>query len=343
MISISRCGPGEIERLMRFIDQHWQPGHILATNRDLMDWQHGGNDGSYDFLLAMDGGRLLGVLGYIAMRRFDPDLASENVIWLALWKIQDGLGIAGLGLRLLSALKTIEPYVAIAVNGINLAHPPMYEALNYRVSELRQYFVTNAALPGRLINAPHGYAMPVPIGGSGIFTEMTAADLVAMKINKLSSMALPKKTPLYFLNRFLRHPFYRYRVFLMQSKNTNAALLATRTAEHSGARAIRIVDFAGDPAALAGVGNGLVSLMTQEGAEYIDFWQTGFPNEIIRSVGFEFVDSAGPVTVPNYFEPFAARNGRILCAIRSTSHRPAMIFRADGDQDRPSRVANAPP
>lgn len=308
-----------------------------------MDWQHGAHDGSYDFLLAMDGEQLLGVLGYIATRRFDPDLASDNVIWLALWKIQEGLQIAGLGLRLLSALKGIEPHVAIAVNGINLAHPPMYEALQYRVSELRHYFVTNAALPSRLINASHGYTMPVPIGGGAIFAEMTAADLMAMKINELPSMTLPQKTPRYFLNRFARHPFYRYRVFLAQNKNTSPALIATRTAEHDGARAIRIVDFAGDPAALAGIGNGLVSLMTQECAEYIDFWQIGFPDEIIRSVGFEFVDSAGPVTVPNYFEPFVARNGRILCAIRSTSHRPVMIFRADGDQDRPSRIANARP
>src|SRR5882672_8795498 len=117
MISIWRCGPNEIDRLAEFIDQHWQSGHILAANRDVMDWQHGLSDGSYDFLLATDGERLLGVLGYIAMRRFDPALAGDNVIWLALWKVRDGLGIAGLGLRLLNALKDIEPHVAIAVNG----------------------------------------------------------------------------------------------------------------------------------------------------------------------------------------------------------------------------------
>lgn len=338
MISIRRCGPGDIGRLMAFIDCHWQKRHLLATNRSLMDWQHRASDGSYDYLLALRDEEIVGALGYIASRRFDPALSDRNVIWLALWKIRDGLGIAGLGLRLLDAIGKEGPQIAIAVNGINSTLLPLYRSLKYRVAELRQYFVTNPASRHRLLTLPNGYPPPVPCGGGATLVEMTAIDLLAMNPIGLSSASVPEKTPAYFANRFLRHPIYRYRVFLLSAPGTGIALLATRTAEYDSVRALRIVDFAGDPAALSGLGTDLAALMRDECAEYADFWQLGLPEELLAAAGFEPVAPDGPVIVPNYFEPFLARNGRIQCAIRTRQASPVRIFRADGDQDRPNRL-----
>ena len=49
-------------------------------------------------------------------------------------------------------------------------------------------------------------------------------------------------------------------------------------------------------------------------------------------------DPESEVIVPNFFEPFIQRNGRILCAIKTQTGLPAIICRADGDQDRPNRI-----
>jgi hypothetical protein len=128
---------------------------------------------------------------------------------------------------------------------------------------------------------------------------------------------------------------------LIHGENHRPALIATRVAEHENARALRIVDFAGDPHALAHCGSALAALMIEERAEYADFWQTGFPEEALLSAGLAPVATDGPLIVPNYFEPFLAQNGKILCAIKAAPSAPLMIFRADGDQDRPNRLQPA--
>ncbi|MBF0323137.1 MAG: hypothetical protein HQL62_09415 [Magnetococcales bacterium] len=301
-----------------------------------MDWQHGAADGSHDYLIAQQDGQLLGILGYIATRRFDPQLAAHNTLWLALWKIVDGCGVAGLGLRMLGALREVEPHVALAVNGINKTHPPMYRALGYRVGEWQRFFLVNPQRPRRLIQAPPGWNPPLPRDAGGTFIAMTEASLRDLDPARVAFRATPGKTPVYFLHRFLRHPFYRYRVFLAEGPAHGAALYAVRVAEHAGALALRVVDFAGDAAAIAYSGAPLAGLMEKTQAEFCDFAHLGLPEAPFLAAGFARLDPDGPVIVPHYFEPFLASNSRVWCAIRTDAAAPTVICRADGDQDRPN-------
>lgn len=340
MLEIRRCKSDEICEVMSFIHTYWHKDHVLAVRKDLMDWQHSSDDGYYDYLIARNGERLLGVLGYISTRRFDVALTHENVIWLALWKVVDDSGVTGLGLRMLDRLSKLEPHVAIGVNGINLNHPPMYKVLRYEVGELHHYFVT---CPGReitLASAPAGYSWPTPSESGFPWEEMTEGSLRTLSSTTVSASFMAKKTPVYFVNRFIRHPFYKYRVFLMTGSDGDMALIATRIAEHGGARVLRLVDFYGSPSVFRFAGHGLTKLMTESEVEYADLWAFGMEESAIFSAGMIHVNLTGPVVVPNYFEPFAARNGRILCAIKksSSSSCPVMIFRADGDQDRPNQI-----
>jgi len=343
MIEIRRCRSDEIPLVMQFIDRHWQSGHALATSRALMDWQHGGSDGSHDYLVALRGDEVLGILGYIATRRFDPALAERNVLWLALWKVLENTGVSGLGLRMLGALAAVEPHATIAVNGINAGHPPMYRALRYVSGELQRHYVVNPNQPRRLLAVPEGSALPVAQGGGSRLEAMTEAALLAMAPAAVAADIANPKTPLYFCNRFLRHPFYAYRVFQVVGDGHRPALLAIRVAEHDGARALRIVDFAGDPAAIAAIGGALANLMDEEQAEFADFWQSGLPDIHFEAAGFARLDPDGPVVVPNYFEPFVQRNGRLLYAVKTTTGLPVVICRADGDQDRPNRLPGDAP
>ena len=53
MLRIGRCSTGEIDDVVRFIGQHWKPGHILTTCRPVLDWQYRDADGKgYAFILA---------------------------------------------------------------------------------------------------------------------------------------------------------------------------------------------------------------------------------------------------------------------------------------------------
>jgi hypothetical protein len=344
-IEVRRCRHDEVPLVMDFIHRHWQAGHALAVSRELMNWQHVAADGSCNYLIAARGRtEILGVLGYIVSRRFDPALADRNVMWLALWKVLEAAGVAGLGLRMLNLLSKLEPHITLAVNGINAAHPPMYKALRFQTGELKRFYVTSPAADCKLLQLRQGgihglrTTLPVPLPGRSRFIEMTAEDLASLDASQLAVNAANPKSPVYFANRFLRHPFYHYRVFLIEGPDNSSALLATRIAQHESARALRIVDFAGDPAVIASMGGSVAALLQEEGAEFADFWQQGLPDEYFANAGFRLLDPDGPVVLPSYFEPFAARNGRMLYALRTSAPGPAVICRADGDQDRPNRL-----
>jgi hypothetical protein len=342
-IDVRRCRHDEIPFVMDFIHRHWQTDHVLSVSLELMNWQHGTSDGSYDYLIAVRRPtEILGVLGYIVSRRFDSALAGRNVIWLALWKVLEVAGEAGLGLRMLNQLTKFEPHLTLAVNGINAAHPPMYKALRFQTGELKRFYVMSPASEFKLLQLPQGgiqgllKTLPLPLPGSSRFIEMTAEDLAELDTSQIVVNAANPKSPAYFATRFLRHPFYRYRVFLIEGSSHGSALLATRIAQHENSRALRIVDFAGDPVAIASIGEAIAVLLQEEGAEFADFWQQGLPDEHFASAGFSLLDPDGPVLLPAYFEPFSARNSRLLYALRTSAPGPAVICRADGDQDRPN-------
>jgi len=325
---------------MEFIDRFWQKGHVLSAHQGLMDWQHRAHDGKYNFLLALDGNALVGILGYIPTRQFDPELKSDNVLWLVQWKVIDDAQYGGLGLRMLSTLSQMEHYTAIGTNGNNKLVRAIYKALGYKVGELRQYIVTNPDLPQRLIESPNGAVLPSPRGGGVELEEMDSDQLMGLPLQYRRSGHIPRKTPRYFVNRFLQHPVYRYRVFIAQEGSGRTALIATRIAEHDGHRVLRLVEFAGKASVLASCGNAIATLMREEGAEYADFWQMGILEDYLTAAGFSAVDPDGRIVVPNYFEPFLASNGRILFAIRMVSLDGVIICRADGDQDRPNVIAS---
>ena len=338
MIAIERCGEGDVEDLMQFIDTHWKRGHILGHNRALLNWQHKCEDGTYNFLLARRGGQLLGVLGYIPTTRYDAALGPEKLVWLALWKIRDDSGVAGLGLRMLHALYRLEPAAGYAVNGINFTHPPMYRSLGYMTGELEQYFLVNPRAERKLISGEaFDVTLPVPRPGSAVFLDMTAADLAAMPSVSFGEASVPARSPRHFSERFLEHPFYFYRVLQISVDGRARALMAVRVCEHDGTKVVRIVDFAGDETVLAECGTAVDRLLEETGAEYADFWQFGLSPNYLKSAGFDVAGPQGPV-VPTYFEPFLSARGRIVFAIKSGQDANVRIFRADGDQDRPNLV-----
>jgi len=327
MVEIRRCKSEEIDGVMQFIDTHWQRGHVLATHKGLVDWQYRDKDGSYNILIAQDEGNILGVLAYIPTRHYDPEIGSDNVLWLSLWRVQDDCRAERLGLRMLQALETIEPCCAIGGNAINAAHPPIYKAFGYDVFDLTQHYMVNKNMPQKILAAG---AHPAPNKGDAACVAWNDEDVV--------SHALPVKTKTFFTQRFLKHPFYNYRIFTL-SNTRHRGIIVARVASHAESKVLRIVDFVGDTEIWAQAGNALQKLMDEMGAEYMDFWQYGISEAHMQQAGFGKVDALGSVIVPNYFEPFVKQNTRMICVFKSALKTPLIICRADGDQDRPNQLA----
>ena len=332
MVDIRICQNDDIETVMAFINLHWRKDHVLATSQKLMDWQYKQAGGLYNFVLAYEGNDLLAVLGFIPVDRYDPALRDRAAVWLALWKLRSDVKIAGLGLRMLRFLERMHSIKTIAVNGINAAHPPMYQALGYRTGVLRHSYLFNPNMQSRLLAIVNpAVAVALPQLGQSVMQEMDQQTLQQLPWPPGNQ----NRTPAYFAERYLRHPFYRYQVHLF-SFDSQRALLATRVVRHGNAAALRIVDFTGDVNVLAQIGNSLEDLMQQHDAEYVDFLNSGIPQGLLAQAGFAELDFDGPLIIPNRFEPLERKNHRVFFAIKTSDTSEPLIFRADGDQDRPN-------
>ena len=117
-------------------------------------------------------------------------------------------------------------------------------------------------------------------------------------------------------------------------------LIASRLAPATSSHALRIVGFYGTAATLAPCGSAIRQLLRQTGDEYTDLFSVGLSDEALTAAGFAPVDKDESVIVSNHFEPFErSKNGSIAFAF--CTDRPVVLFRADGDQDRPNLASRS--
>ena len=335
MITIRRAMISDVGNLQMFIEKNWKKGHILANDQRLLDWQYKTEDG-YNFILAFKDNVIAGILGYIPTYRYDESLKTESVLWLSLWVVNNRYRADMLGIKLLKALEDIEPNIAIAVNGIKDTHPPLYASLGYKVKELTQYYMINPNLNQNLLQFPINFSHAIPKSGEASCIDMSIPTLEILQFPK--QFTLSKKTSTYFIRRYIEHPFYKYKVYGILLENYVKAIIAVRIAQQLNSKALRVVDYCGDLDALSQCGSAFAELMNKYNAEYMDFWQVGISDNILAATGLKAVDPTGALICPNFFEPYLAQNGRIICCVKSNTEEPIVVCRADGDQDRPNRV-----
>jgi hypothetical protein len=345
-VSISRCVHSDVDDVRRFIDEHWKHDHVLATSRELFDWQYRDRDGAgYALFLARrnSDAAVIGLLGYIPTRRFDAALSSSNVVWLSVWKVRDDGDVSGLGLQLLRAVRDSEPHCGIGAVGLNPATTPIYRALGYRVGELDHYVFVNERLEAfRLARLSAGFVVPRSVSQSAPLDMrvLSGPEEFASFNFEADQTSIPVKSGQYFRARYAEHPFYRYSLIGLADRGRAAGLLAVRTAEHAGTRALRIVDYAGETGVLTRIGPIVQRLLTEHQAEYADLYNAGIDPAMFQQAGFARVDPDGPDIVPDHFEPFEARNVRLWYSFKgSSASRAPVLFKGDADQDRPNRLS----
>jgi hypothetical protein len=336
-VTIGRCGPEDIDEVVRFIDDYWSRGHALVTSRRLLDWQHRNPDGGYSFVIARQNGVIIGMLGYISTMRFDPALAADNVVWLTTWKVRDDAGVAGVGLALLQYLASHERHVAIGAIGLNPVTRPIYQALGYRMGELQHYVLPNADVRRFALAtlSPSRGVVPADASvGVGFKIVTVGADPCVGPMQDPGIEPIPRKTERYFLARYAAHPVYSYRVVALTEDDAVIGLMAMRLAAHDRHKALRIVDFLGNPRVIARIGGVVQHLLREFEVEYADVYNAGIEPAMFECAGFRRVDPDGSDVVPDHFEPFEPRNVRLWYSIKATGD--PVLFKGDADQDRPS-------
>ncbi len=134
-IKISLCDFSDVEQLLSFIDSDWKKDHIFVRDRKLFDWQHKGKD-NYNFVVAKNEDDIVGILGYIPLAQYSSILAENNELWLAIWKVKDGINKPGLGLMMLKFLNKKYNNPSICSIGLSKQVIPIYKAFKYQIGVL---------------------------------------------------------------------------------------------------------------------------------------------------------------------------------------------------------------
>ena len=338
----------EAEGLQAFIGEHWRRDHIFAKSKALLDWQHRvQNNGHYNFIVGIDlaSREIHGVLGFIPLSQFDAAIPNGRLCWMAIWKVRAAARGHKLGRDLMAFLADEIKPDCISTVGATEMTLGMYAEQGYQVGRMVQHYILHPAMEKFALAALNGTPRPI-VDRNAATAEKTLSRVSEDELRAANSniferqRAIPQKTLAYIINRYCRHPLYRYTVYHIVRSGQIEGLIVTRTCEHRAARAIRVVEFIGPNAALIGLGTAWLDLLISENAEYVDFYSAGIPLEILADSGFHHRRGEDRIVVPNYFEPFTQETVEIDYMISADVTQPFRIVKGDSDQDRPNILAD---
>ena len=316
---------GDIPAIMDFIDIYWKKGHILSKDRSLFEWQYI-RYGKVDFVIGIDS---VGQIPYAG--------SSEKDIALALWKANTCQERPFLGLDLLAYLMDNEKYRCILCPGINMqTTSKIYQYLGMTVNMMRQWYRLREMESYHIADITNGH---IPMYDAGercqIFLCDGAADLGTFFDHDVrrGHGARPYKSRDYIEKRYFCHPIYDYKVFKVINKDgITVAIFILRIQEYDGSRVIRFIDYIGDISYMGSLTKDIDDILIRWDAEYIDMYETGLDGRLLSASCWLPVAGSGNI-IPNYFSPYERRNVDIhYCS----SEADVILFRGDGDQDRPN-------
>lgn len=319
----------DIVDIMRFIDENWKAGHILSYNRMLFEWQYVTNEKVNMIVGVNEKGQFDAILGYIP---YSGD--SDKDFSLALWKAKNRTSF--LGVKLLMFLLREESHRHVFCNGINVkTSAGIYHRLNIKTDQLTQWY--------RLRNVS-GYKIAVVndkcIPSIQAEYEYTLKEVFDVEmLEKISSAKMfdrkrsPYKSPEYIEKRYFKHPIYKYDVYAVTKENQLAdAAIVIRVQEYNNSCVMRVIDVIGDYSILEFITDKLDELVKKYEAEYMDIYEYGIEKKTLSDAGWIEVGINGNI-IPNYFAPYSPCNITINI---STSDENIVLFKGDGDQDRPN-------
>ena len=331
MSEIRLCKDRDLGALKIFLHKYWQKNHILSKNDILINFQHRNVNG-FNFVLSLSSGKINGVLGFIEVSKYDIQLLDNRDIWLAIWKIIDHENNQGVGFGLLKWLiKNINPK-SIGAIGINEEVKRIYDILGYKTGKMNHYFIKNPKKNNfKIADIKSKFSIPISYNESTKIHEIKNAD-----INEIEFSFNPRKSAIYYQNRYVNHPYYEYKIFGVFYEDKLSFVFVTRKIYASGSNCLKIVDMQGNFKNVRPITGLMIELMIKNDSEFIDCLNFGLSEDIFYKLGFMKKNKELDI-IPNYFEPFQKINNEILFAYKSDYEY--CIFKGDSDQDRPSLLS----
>lgn len=319
------------QKIVNFIDEHWQKNHILVRWPDLFD-DYYSDEGKVNFAIAIENDIIYGLCGFI--------YSNPEEIWIALWKAIPNSNYPMLGLIILQKVSELLKPKTISCCGIRKDVIRLYEFLGYQTGKLKHFYRLNSALSpciAKVIKEERPSPLSnIGCGNISMISLDTEEDFIE-KVNlndEVFSQYVPRKTRNYVIRKYFNNIAYQYKVFGLSDDASNIkAVFVVRICEAAGGRCMRIVDYLGDESLLQQSGSRIDSLLQEFQCEYVDIYEYGLEDQSLSDIGMKEVNEE-EIIIPNFFEPFEQVNADIYFS--TTNIDNFRMFKADGDQERPN-------
>lgn len=328
---IEFCEEKDLAQVMQFINDFWKEDHILATSKEMFDYQYYDQAaGRYNMVISKDDNNELEcVLGFIPTSRFNKALVKKDVLWLSLWKSRENASNPFIGIMVYSFLRQNYEHSFIATNGMSDIAEQLYEHLGFEVQSLHHLYIANPTIDDFKI----AYNPKFSDNNTGLLFELELVDSVEIQsVSRHETTCYKDST--YLVNKYLNHPYYVYSFFNIPEEDL---IIVCREIIINNRKVLRIIDFYGQPSSLVRVSKSLESFIIKNNYEYVDILiSTDISSSIQSKFILNNIDST--TIIPNYFEPFDSRNVEVKFAMHPKLMDGYFVTKGDGDQDRPSLV-----
>lgn len=333
MVTIRQAVIEDIPLIMKFIDEHWRKGDALAVNRELFEWSFARN-GKVTFVIGIDDEShfLYAIQGYMPYTDDNyPDCAGT--IWKSIRCKEDPL----LGIHLAEFMHNEIPMRYYAGAGMRDSAIKFARLNGGVIDSMDHYYRLNRFMnPQDFSIASIGDYFIPSVENNGVYFQKISSidDFISVVPEETLTNSVFCKNYEYIRRRYYGHPVYKYDVWAIRGDIcSNSSVLITRTVESEGSYICKIIDYIGVQDDFSYIGMAIDELIRVNGYEYVDIYSYGFNTEFYKRAGFVRCTVESDNIIPNFFQPFLRKN--IDIKLERPWFDGLVLFRGDGDQDRP--------
>lgn len=320
------CRLDEVALLQSYIAKEWREDHIFVKSQKALDFQYLDRKNSrYNVLIAYNEQtkEFDGILGFTLLSQYDENVKDEW-IFTSLWSAKKSYASLGLKLyRHLFELLKIQNTSTAGLSGISIKFSKLFYD---KMDTLYHFYIKNDYKKTFKLAVFKRNFTQQKLNSKFNLKKLS---LKEFKNSSLKSLFSPQKSKTYYINRYLKHPFYRYEALGIFKEGILKAVFFVRIVNVNGARAILAVDFLGD---VRGNLRALfVEFLQKRRCEFISLLCYVPEREYFLKMGF--VLPSDDELLPVYYEPFLKQNVAVYFALTSKK-KNAAFFKGDSDQDR---------
>jgi hypothetical protein len=316
--------PLDKKKILGFINKFWKKNHIFIKSKKLFDFQHKGKN-KLNWVIAKNKKtqKIEGILGLISRNYYSKGYICKNDdIWIAIIMVAYSLKPSkGLGTEMIKFFyKKFKPN-SIAAIGINEAVSNLYKKIGLKIDYLNQYYLKKSNKVNKI-----KFEDQKNLNVTSDFT----------KIIKFKNYDQNFKNYKYFLNRYFKHPIYKYHLFIVYEKDIIKNFLVIRLVKFRNKQAIRVVDTGNINLIKIFKKSFFSHLINLFKANHLDFINFGLKKLTIKKIGLKLRKN---VFIPHHFEPYEEKNIDVMISYISKD-KNFYVFKGDSDLDRPNRINN---